>query len=338
MSSRQIILWCVLSASRAFAETPATPQAPTGYSDAARMAATFAGALLGFAVPIVPMAAFGTSDCQVIGCTDGPKTAVLAATPLLGLTGALISHKVLDGRGGFGAALLGVSAGAASTMLTELAWVFALRGEPTGPQLWQIAATQVLLSAALLTLALEVRHRVLTELPSLEVPSRRFGFETLTFTGGVMLSGLPFVFVASRGSLAAGLVVGGLLVAGSAVASWLVHRALGGKGTVFHALLGTLAAVALATLFSFVGDATIRRASPLLTGPGPSVLWPEIAAISALGVSLSFAPSFALEFGHHLAMQRELANRWEAHQESDARTPRTSRPTLTMPRFVAVCR
>ncbi len=298
------VLCC--GALNAWGESPALEAEKTPpVSDAARIAGTFAGALLGLSVPLIPLA-FTTDDCRVRLCLSTPGAVASVVSPVVGIGAAIGTHRALGGRGSIGGALLGASAGAGAVLLHQFLWTLALSRQLNSQQFVPIVATNLVLTAAFSTFGLELRHRLLTDFASLEVPWKRFALESLPMALGVPLSFLLGLVLSQP--LGVWALVPALLLQTVAIAiSGVVHRLMGGKGTVLEAFRGALILLGVGTLAGIVGGLQISLSNSSGSPLSGASTGPTIGALVVLTAAGILAPAYSLEFGHQAEMTRQLS-------------------------------
>jgi hypothetical protein len=268
-------------------------------SETARVLATFAGALIGYAAPALVALADGPCVGS-LSCFSGAQGLLAVTSGVLGPTLATGGHVLLGGRAGAGAALLGASAAAVPVMATHMAFALALQSAPDFRQSLVLYGTDVAMAAVLTTIALEIRHSILSQNLALEAPWQRVLLETLPFGLSIPLS----VVVSVVGVLAIGplafIPALAVQVVGL-VGTFLVHRLMGGKGQFIQ----TVAAYALSVL---VGTAAVTSFAFSANLPGNSGFNSGSAAAAAtvLGLGILVAPSYALEFGHAQGLSDRL--------------------------------
>jgi hypothetical protein len=290
----------------AWGQTPAADIEKTpAVSDAARIAGTFAGALLGFSVPLVPLA-FTTDTCFAPGCLSTPASVVSIVSPFVGVGAAAGAHRALGGRGGIGAALLGASAGGGAVLLHQLLWTLALSRQYNSQQLVPIVATNLVFASLLSTFGLELRHRLLTDFESLEVPWQRFALESLPMVLGVPLSVLLLAALVQPLGLWA--LVPMLLVQTVAIAvTGVIHQAMGGKGTVLESFRGALILIGVGVVASIIGALQISASNSAGSSVAAISTGPTIGALAVMAAAGLLAPAYSLEFGHQAALIRQLS-------------------------------
>jgi hypothetical protein len=247
------------------------------------------------------------------GCDPTGAIALGTLAILTSMSGAVVGDAIAGGEGSVGAAAVGTVAGLlAALAVSSLVGVSSPRRLPEGA----VAATLVTaggLVVAAQAVALLVRGDALAEQPVVAAKTVRMVIPSLTLVlcAGVtaLLTGLAWVSSPALGIVTA-LALGGL----TPLASWGAHRALGGRGSVLAAYLGTVAVAALGVVGSFVamvmdtrmprapGDASMAlRTGTIAALAGGSVL------VGALAVPVALELSHGLELEHTSAPDRGVS-------------------------------
>ncbi len=268
-------------------------------SEQTRILSTFAGALVGFAGPA--LLGFADTSCLSGRCFSSTQGFLALASPLLGPSLASGIHSLMGGKAGFGAGLFGAIAASGPMLGLHLLMSAAYRGPPTLSQSVPIFAADMVVGALLTTLALELRHSVLSTQSRLQIPGARFAAETVAF--GLSVAGaavLTAVLVQSLQLLV--LVPMALTIVAGGAFAFLVHSLFGGKGTFWNAMAGLAVAVAMGT-----GGALAIAALSNQTGNTGFSNAASVGAGLLLTLGAITGPSYALEFGHQEALASQLA-------------------------------
>jgi hypothetical protein len=274
-----------------------------------KRALRFVGALLGGAVGLgVPLLLLPLADvsCRAApgafsGCPTSAHFFVGAGSLVGAMGGAAAGFAIAGGEPSTGALVAGHVGGLLLSLL--LSAVVASSGQALGDRL----SIPVLVSAGALVvggqaMALMLRDDSVEGRRWLPSSASRFALTSLTFLGTAAVSAFVVGATAALASLPA-IVIGGSIATGlSLLATWAVHRGLGGQGSFVAALLGLLGAGLVGMLGGGLFAATMNGPA-FGTVDGGRL---RAGAVSALMVGSvlvgALAVPMALEVGHGIAL------------------------------------